>query len=146
MPPPPRPRAVHTLPDAAATEAFGATLAAALGPGDLVFLEGEIGAGKTTLTRALVRALTRPDQEVPSPTFTLVQTYETARGPLWHCDLYRLGDVSELAELGLDEAIGRDLVLVEWPDRLGADAPAPSLRLTLRPGPGEGRLLEEIRP
>ncbi|MEO0472657.1 MAG: tRNA (adenosine(37)-N6)-threonylcarbamoyltransferase complex ATPase subunit type 1 TsaE, partial [Bacteroidota bacterium] len=77
------------------------------------------------------------------PTFTLVQTYDTVSGPLWHCDLYRLADPSELAELGLDDAIGRDIVLVEWPERLGPEAPTPTLDLALSVAADDGRTLLE---
>ena len=111
------PRAV-TLPDEAATTAFAAAIAPLLRPGDLVALSGDLGAGKTTFARALIRALAgNPVLEVPSPTFTLVQTYGEARIPVSHFDLYRLADGSELDELGLDDALASGIALVEWPER-----------------------------
>lgn len=110
------------LPDAAATDRFGKALARTLKPGDTVLLAGQIGAGKTCLARAAISALhhrtDQPEPEVPSPTFTLVQAYELPGIQVWHADLYRLAEASEVTELGLEEAIGNDIVLVEWPDRL----------------------------
>jgi tRNA threonylcarbamoyladenosine biosynthesis protein TsaE len=108
-----------TLPTRRATQRLGALLAAAIEPGDLLILEGDLGAGKTFLVRALARALGIA-QSVPitSPTFTLVQEYEGARIPLVHSDLYRLGDPDELIELGLLDRIGGDgVVVVEWGER-----------------------------
>ena len=119
------------LPDPAATDALGHTLAAALTAGDTVLLSGDLGAGKSHLARAVLRALGVTD-DIPSPTYTLVQTYPTDKGEVLHADLYRLGDVSELAELGLDDAMGRDICLIEWPDRLDT-APADALRIDLHP-------------
>ncbi|MYF88992.1 MAG: tRNA (adenosine(37)-N6)-threonylcarbamoyltransferase complex ATPase subunit type 1 TsaE [Boseongicola sp. SB0676_bin_33] len=110
------------LPDAAATDRFGTALAHALNPGDTVLLAGQIGAGKTCIARAAISALHfrmgQPEPEVPSPTFTLVQAYELPGIQVWHADLYRLAEASEVAELGLQEAFGNEIVLVEWPDRL----------------------------
>ncbi len=126
------------LPDLAATEALGRRVAGLLRAGDAVLLDGPLGAGKTALARALLRAACDdPALEVPSPSYTLVQGYDgrTAAGealPIAHFDLWRLHDPSALEELGWDEA--RDgVVIVEWPDRLGVLAPADALRLTLRP-------------
>jgi hypothetical protein len=127
-----------SLPDAAATDRLAAALARLLRPGDTVLLSGPVGAGKTHLARALIRARLGAAVEVPSPTFTLVQTYPDPAGEIWHADLYRLGSTDELAELGLDEAMDRDLCLVEWPERLGSLAPAGALRIALAPA-GEGR-------
>ncbi|ETX27913.1 tRNA (adenosine(37)-N6)-threonylcarbamoyltransferase complex ATPase subunit type 1 TsaE [Roseivivax isoporae] len=124
-----------SLSDAAATDALAARLAPRLGPGDTVLLEGGLGAGKTHFARALIRARLGRAEDVPSPTFTLVQVYDTDGAEIWHADLYRLGDASEVAELGLDEAFETAICLVEWPDRLGADAPADALTLALGPGP-----------
>jgi len=105
------------LPDEAATAAFAEDVAAAIAPSDLVALSGDLGAGKTTFARALLRALAdNPRLEVPSPTFTLVQHYPT-RVPVAHFDLYRLADPDELDELGLDEALASGAALVEWPER-----------------------------
>lgn len=106
-------------------------LAAKLRPGDVICLEGDLGAGKTVFARALIRALTgNPDEEVPSPTFTLAQIYDTARGPLWHFDLYRIEDSQEIYELGWEEALSGGIVLVEWPQHL--EALAPPERLTVK--------------
>ena len=128
------------LHDLAGTEALGRALGRLLRPGDCVLLEGPLGAGKTALARALLRqACGDPDMEVPSPSYTLVQTYEGAGFPIAHFDLWRLeipgaaGDrhgPGALEELGWDEARA-GAVLVEWPDRLGPLAPADALRLTL---------------
>ena len=127
----------RALADEAATTRLGAAVAELLRPGDAVLLTGELGAGKSTLARGLVRALTRPDEEVPSPTFTLVQHYD-GRLPVAHFDLYRLQDAAEADELGLDEALDEGAVVIEWPQRLGARLPPDRLdiELTLE---GEGR-------
>jgi tRNA threonylcarbamoyladenosine biosynthesis protein TsaE len=107
------------LPDEAATIALGAAIAPLLRRGDVVYLTGELGMGKSTLARGLIRALTAPDQDVPSPTFTLIQSYETPEFELLHLDLYRLENPEETLELGLDEALRDGVLLIEWPDRLG---------------------------
>ncbi|MEL7202583.1 MAG: tRNA (adenosine(37)-N6)-threonylcarbamoyltransferase complex ATPase subunit type 1 TsaE [Pseudomonadota bacterium] len=101
--------------------AFGHKLATALTPGMTILLNGPIGAGKTHLARAIIQSLLPDAEEVPSPTYTLVQTYKADSFEIWHADLYRLSDSSELVELGLDEAIGTDVVIIEWPDRLPSD-------------------------
>ena len=125
------------LPDLAATEALGRSIAGLLQAGDAVLLDGPLGAGKTALARALLReACGEPGMEVPSPSYTLVQTYDgrSAAGeplPIAHFDLWRLHDASALDELGWDEAQD-GVVLVEWPDRLGPLAPADALHVTLR--------------
>lgn len=131
-----------TLPDLAATEALGAQLAPLLRPGDAVLLDGPLGAGKTAFARALLRALAAdPALEVPSPSYTLVQTYDTPIGPVHHYDLWRLDNAAAVAELGWDEA--RDgVVLVEWPDRLGALRPDGALLIALRPAGGDARTAE----
>ncbi|PYE84626.1 tRNA (adenosine(37)-N6)-threonylcarbamoyltransferase complex ATPase subunit type 1 TsaE [Pseudoroseicyclus aestuarii] len=127
------------LPTEAATSALAARLAPRLGGGDCLLLEGPIGAGKTFFARALIRArLGDPLAEVPSPTFTLVQVYETPDLELWHADLYRLSDPSELDELGLVEAMDAALSLVEWPQKLGALLPETALTLSLHPSPEAG--------
>ncbi len=114
---------ILNLADEAATTALGIALAKALRVGDAVCLWGALGAGKSTLARGLVRALTRPDEEVPSPTFTLVQTYDGPAFPLAHFDLYRLAQASEVDELGLDEALEEGAALIEWPERLDGHLP-----------------------
>lgn len=100
-----------------AMAALGAGLAPLLYPGDTVRLEGPLGAGKTVFARGLIRALTRAGEEVPSPTFALVQVYDTAGGPLWHMDLYRLEDEDEIVDLGFEEAQGEAICLIEWPQK-----------------------------
>jgi tRNA threonylcarbamoyladenosine biosynthesis protein TsaE len=128
------------LPDPAATARLGAALAATLRPGDALCLEGPLGAGKSELARGLIRALTSPEEEVPSPTFTLVQLYETPGLPLAHFDLYRLERPEEADELGLDEALVSGAALIEWPRRLGPDAwPANRLDIEISLS-GSGRL------
>lgn len=104
------------------TVALGAQIAELLRPGDLVGLAGNLGAGKTTLARALVRHLL-PGEEVPSPTFTLVQIYDVRQFKIWHTDLYRVKARSELRELGFEEALEDGVLLVEWPDRMAEDLP-----------------------
>ena len=109
-----------SLPDEGATEQLGVTLAGRLRIGDVVGLKGELGAGKTTLARAILRAAADDRRLiVPSPTFTLVEVYETARGTYWHFDLYRLEAPEQVYELGWEEALAGGVVLVEWPQRLG---------------------------
>src|SRR5690606_21236808 len=108
------------LPDADATTRLGEAIAPLLAPGEAVLLEGPLGMGKSTLARGLIRALTGPDQDVPSPTFTLVQFYESAP-PVAHFDLYRLTRPEEAFEIGLDEALDMGCALIEWPERLGDD-------------------------
>ncbi len=130
-PPGPAARRTVPLPDEAATARLARRLAAALVPGDLVALRGDLGAGKTALSRALIRAVTEEEAEVPSPTFTLVQTYETDIGPVWHFDLYRLSGPDEVTELGWDEARAESVLLVEWPDRLGPLLPDDRLDITM---------------
>ncbi|CAO3352386.1 tRNA (adenosine(37)-N6)-threonylcarbamoyltransferase complex ATPase subunit type 1 TsaE [Azospirillum melinis] len=119
------------LPDEAATAALGRRLGAVLRPGDLVALRGDLGAGKSALSRALIRSVTHEDAEVPSPTFTLVQTYDTAIGPVWHFDLYRLSGPDEVYELGWDDARAEAVAVVEWPDRLGPLLPPDRVEVTM---------------
>lgn len=107
------------LPDEVATAAFGARIAPLLRPGDAVCLSGPLGAGKSTMARALIRALTSPEEDVPSPTFTLVQSYEGPTLTVAHFDLYRLRTPEEAFELGLDEALDEGAAVIEWPERLG---------------------------
>lgn len=137
-----RPMSEHAflLPDAVATERLGADLSHLLRAGDTVLLSGDLGAGKSHLARAIVQSLqarSGPVEDVPSPTYTLVQSYRAGETDIVHADLYRVGDPSELVELGLEEAMGAALCLIEWPDRLD-DIPAGALRIELAPE-GDGR-------
>ncbi len=108
------------LPDAEATTRLGHVIAPLLAPGDSVLLYGPLGMGKSTLARGLIRALTTPDEDVPSPTFTLVQFYE-GEPAVAHFDLYRLTRPDEAFEIGLDEALDDGCAVIEWPERLGED-------------------------
>ncbi len=105
-------------------------IAPALQPGDCLLLEGSIGAGKTHFARHLIQALQEMPEDVPSPTFTLVQTYDVPAGELWHADLYRLTSLDEVEELGLIAAFDSAITLVEWPDRLAELTPAHALQLS----------------
>jgi tRNA threonylcarbamoyladenosine biosynthesis protein TsaE len=107
-------------------------LGANLSAGDTVLLSGDVGAGKTHFARALVQSLLAQPEDVPSPTFTLVQTYDAASGTeIWHADLYRLSDPSECEELGLTDAMEQSICLIEWPDRLADLRPQDALDITL---------------
>ena len=113
------------------TTALATRLKESLQNGDVILLTGEIGAGKSHFARSLIQAAMDNIEEVPSPTFTLVQTYDTLAGSIWHADLYRLSDQSEVFELGLIDAFGNDIVLIEWPDRLGYLEPQDALTIEL---------------
>lgn len=113
----------------AATEQLATQLAVLAAPGDIIALSGGLGAGKTTFTRAFVHALTNANDDVPSPTFTLVQIYDTSIGQLWHCDLYRLATPDDARELGLEEAFSNAICVIEWPERLGSLLPVRRLAL-----------------
>ena len=135
--PPPR---TIALPDLPATEHLAAVIAGLVRRGDAILLEGPLGAGKSAFARAFLRAAAAdPALEVPSPTFTLVQTYETRVGVVHHYDLWRLDGSGALDELGWDEARD-DIVLVEWPDRLGALCPDDALTIVLALEEGDTRL------
>jgi tRNA threonylcarbamoyladenosine biosynthesis protein TsaE len=128
-----------TMPNLAATERFAARIAVEARPGDAILLAGPLGAGKTAFARAFLRAAADdPALEVPSPSFTLVQSYETPHGTVHHFDLWRLDGPAALFELGWDDARD-DIVLVEWPDRLGALTPPDALRLEFEPAEGDAR-------
>ncbi len=130
------------LADAAATMRLAAAAARVARAGDLIALDGPLGAGKTTFARGFLRAL-GVTGEIPSPTFTLVQTYDTSAGEIWHCDLYRIEAPGEIAELGIEEALDSAIALVEWPDRMGAAPPAPRLDVRLSfAGAGRAARLE----
>lgn len=117
------------LPSPASTARLAARIGAVLRPGDVILLSGGIGAGKTHFARALIQSLQKVPEDVPSPTFTLVQVYDTKKGELWHSDLYRLSHPDEVIELGLVEAFESAICLVEWPDRLGDLAPDSALSM-----------------
>jgi tRNA threonylcarbamoyladenosine biosynthesis protein TsaE len=120
---------VVDLPDEAATGRLAR-------PGDVVALAGALGCGKTTLARAFIRALSGPAEEVPSPTFTLAQSYACPAGTIWHYDLYRLDRPEEALELGIEETFAEAITLIEWPERLGPWLPTERLTVALSPGPG----------
>jgi tRNA threonylcarbamoyladenosine biosynthesis protein TsaE len=120
------------LADEQATAGLAARVAARARAGDVVALAGPLGAGKTSFARAFIRARGDGAEEVPSPTFTLVQVYPCGDGPaVWHFDLYRLKDPEEAWELGIEDAFGEAISLIEWPERLGALLPAEHLNLAL---------------
>jgi len=131
------------LPDLAATCRLARRVAASLRAGDAVGLIGDIGAGKTAFARALVQGRQRDaglaPETVPSPTFTLVQVYECPAPPIWHFDCYRLGAPEEAVEIGLEQALGEGVALVEWPERLGAFLPARRLDIAFESVSGEAR-------
>ncbi|MGR3316658.1 tRNA (adenosine(37)-N6)-threonylcarbamoyltransferase complex ATPase subunit type 1 TsaE [Roseovarius indicus] len=125
-----------------ATDRVARTLAQNLAPGDAILLSGDVGAGKTHFTRCAILSLLDQPEDVPSPTYTLVQTYHAKPADIWHADLYRLTDVSEIEELGLDAAFTDAICLIEWPDRLGPLTPAHALSITFTaPGPEDVRTL-----
>jgi tRNA threonylcarbamoyladenosine biosynthesis protein TsaE len=134
------------LADQAATEALAHTLAQRVPAGRLIALTGDLGAGKSTFARAFIRARLQDEEaEVPSPTFTLVQTYDTPDGAeIWHADLYRLSEPEEAYELGLDDARETSVCLIEWPDRMPPDWWQGALELTLEIA-GEGRRKATLR-
>jgi len=125
---------VINLPNEAATAALAARLAAIACIGDVVALTGELGAGKTAFARAFIHARGVVDDDIPSPTFTLVQVYETAGAAIWHFDLYRLTAADEAWELGIEEAFACGISLIEWPERLGPLLPRHRLEIALEFG------------
>lgn len=137
-------RAQLPLPDLAATQRLGAAIAAGLKPGDAVALWGDLGAGKTTLARAILQGL-GVAEDVPSPTFTIVQRYDTARLAVSHYDLYRLKDAREMDELGFDDALAEGAALVEWPERAPHYLPVDALHVRLAAG-DDGRIAKLTGP
>ena len=143
----PRPdgQGLYPLASEADTKALAQRLSRAARAGDVIALYGDLGAGKTLFARAFINALPARggeplEEEVPSPTFTLVQTYERQPCEVWHVDLYRLEDPEEAWELGLEEAFAEALCLIEWPERLGPLLPARALRVRLFQEGGERRV------
>lgn len=122
-----------TLADEASTMAIGAQIARVLQPGDVITLTGSLAAGKTTLVRGLIAGLGY-EGEVPSPSFSIVQPYEQLDLPVWHVDLYRIDDPSELEELGLDEIRDDGVLIIEWPEKAGTNRWPDSLALSLAAG------------
>jgi tRNA threonylcarbamoyladenosine biosynthesis protein TsaE len=138
MPDQPTPVAEVTVADEDGTRAVAAALGNALAHGDIVALQGTLGAGKTAFARALINALPGDPEDVPSPTFTLVQTYTRGTLEIWHFDLYRLEDPDEAFELGIEDAFADAVSLIEWPDRLGTLLPARHLLVNIDEA-GRGR-------
>ncbi|MBI4031262.1 MAG: tRNA (adenosine(37)-N6)-threonylcarbamoyltransferase complex ATPase subunit type 1 TsaE [Proteobacteria bacterium] len=129
------------------TENAARALAGRLRAGDILLLSGDLGAGKTVFARALIRVMTGDDNmDVPSPTFTLLQTYDAPEGTLWHFDLYRIKSPEEIYELGWEEAITDGIVIVEWPEKMGSLAPRDAVRIEFRTSPEAGRILTVTIP
>src|SRR5690242_581737 len=134
------------LADESATYRLMMDIAGLIEPGDLITLSGDLGAGKTTFARALVRHLAGDETvEVPSPTFTLMQAYELPRFALLHADLYRLSGPAELAELGFDDLAAGTVMLLEWPDRAGNTLPADRIDVAFTLSPQQGPSFRQVR-
>jgi tRNA threonylcarbamoyladenosine biosynthesis protein TsaE len=131
---PAAPAIAVTVADEPATLSLAAAVAALARPGDVIALSGDLGAGKTTFARGFIHALTGGGEEVPSPTFTLVQLYEAAIGVIYHFDLYRVNAPEEAYELGIEEAFAGGICLIEWPEKLGPLLPAERLSVALDDG------------
>lgn len=127
-----------TLTSAEATTRLAQALAPRLDAGDVLLFTGDIGAGKTHFARSLIQSLLPEPEDVPSPTFTLVQIYEVYQFEIWHADLYRLTSPDEVVELGLIDAFDDALCLVEWPDRLAELAPVSALSISMQMTPDQG--------
>ena len=134
------------LPDEAATRALAVDISALASSTDIIALKGDLGSGKTSFARAFIRARGYGGEEVPSPTFTLVQVYELPGGPIWHIDLYRLRDPEEAWELDIEDAFRDGVSLIEWPERLGPLVPARRLEITLSAGPTQAARRAAIDP
>ena len=132
---------VIDLADETATATLAARIAELAGPSDIIALRGELGSGKTSFARAFIRVRGNQEEEIPSPTFTLVQVYESrsSQSPvIWHFDLYRLRAAEEAWELGIEEAFGEGISLIEWPERLGSLLPPRRLQIILEFGNSPG--------
>ena len=127
------------LDDEAATQALAQKLAGVVQRGDIIALSGDLGSGKTVFARAFINARTKAPEEVPSPTYTLVQTYDGVGETIYHFDLYRIEYPTELEELGMDDAFSDGISLIEWPDRMAGLLPANRLDLLFTAGDGEGQ-------
>lgn len=132
------------LNDEAATVALAAAIAAVVRTGDVIGLTGDLGSGKTVFARAFIQSLGGAE-EVPSPTFTLVQFYDLPDFTLYHFDLYRIENAEEVIELGMEDAFAEGVSLIEWPDRMGAYLPWERLDITLRQGAAEDSRMAELR-
>jgi len=139
-----QPHAILNLATEADTDALARRLAGMCGRGDMMALVGTLGMGKSVFARAFIRQLTAPDEEVPSPTFTLVQVYEADRNPVYHFDLYRVKVADEVIELGFEDACEDGIVLVEWPDRLGPYLPSDRLQVSFFQGAAENARRVEL--
>lgn len=131
--------------DESATARLAESLAALVQPGDVIALWGDLGAGKTAFARAFINQLTDNTEEVPSPTFTLVQLYETRRGIVYHFDLYRLEQPDDSLELGMEDAFADGICLIEWPDRLGPWLPRDRLDVVIESGETEQARVFEFK-
>ncbi len=121
------------------TITLAANLALASSPSDIFLLHGPLGAGKSVFARAFIQTLCGAGIDVPSPTFTLVQTYDSAKATIWHFDLYRLEDSDEIYETGWEDALDGGIVLVEWPERLGHLTPPGARSISIEPLDGQRR-------
>lgn len=133
---------IETTVNQAGMESLARTLATIAKPRDVILLYGDLGMGKTVFSRAFVQSLTSPGEDVPSPTFTLVQLYDTDKGTIWHFDLYRLKQPDEVYELGFEEALSDGISLIEWPERAERLYPRNRLeiRITVADAPDERRV------
>lgn len=127
------------------TEMLARAIAGDAAPGDVFCLQGPLGAGKSVFARGFIRALCGEDTDVPSPTFTLVQTYDGRTGPIAHFDLYRLEDAGEVLELDWDDAMAGSICLVEWPERAGTFLPQRRIDVVFEPSENESRIITVTR-
>ena len=137
---------VVDLPSEAATGALALRIAGLAQRADIIALKGDLGTGKTTFARAFIRGLGEKEDEVPSPTFTLVQVYQLAPAAVWHFDLYRLRDPEEAWELGIEDAFIDGISLIEWPERLGSLLPKRRLEIALEFGDHPGARRASLDP